>query len=781
MGEQPIFWAETDSQDSNASDLSLEEQTGPTPKRGYGDGMVDDGQASVVDGPPGRGRVMFGRLVEDARAWLRQAARPIALYLATCLIVVATFGIYHDRWIGTAKFRIPVQYEGDALAMLGIFKGFASLPAPWNLTVPSLNAPFGADWNDYPHSEKLLYYFAGILDRLFDAGTACNLVMLWAHVGAAWAFVWVARRFDYDELVAVAGGLLFSFSPYVLWRSLAHINLGYVWHLPLILYLVLELENIGRAPLRSKTTLGAGLVVACAAFQHPYYPMLLFQLLGLSTVRCLARRSLQSARFGGVILGIGLLSMVLNQANVFLRSLRAGANATFSGRSLPELINWGLRIPDMFLPVRFPIEPIQEFAADHYFRAGNTVSENHTAFLGVIGCLLFVAIAAASLWAGLSNRISEVPREAWLILYVLAFSVAGGLNYMLGALGFTWLRCSNRYSIVILCLLLLWGCRLLQSQPRERRSAWSVGIAALGLAECFGLRLDPAVRIDQTTRFTKMANSDRKFGEELQHELKRGSAVFQLPVTGFPEAGSVVGMLDYEHFRPILWTDGLRFSYGAHKGRVREGWQRFVEALEPPQMVAYLEQHGFDAIMINRRGFGDRAAGLEGAFKVLGLEPLIEADAKDLVAYAIQQKAAKLPGNYATIALGDGWWGWERNESDRWSWSKGSAVLRVLAAPGDRQAYEVTFELEAQRARQVVMYSSGTKLASAALKVGEAERVSLRIRAESTETVIELQTDQPAERTQPADPRAFAFRIMNPEIKVAPPAQRRPGGKKRGG
>jgi phosphoglycerol transferase len=739
--------------------------------------MVDNGSVSVVE-PPGGGRAVMNRLITGARTRMQGAARPVALYVSTLLIVVATFGIYHDRWLGTAKFQVPVQYEEDALAMLGIFKGFASLPAPWNLTVPTLNAPFGADWNDYPHTEKLLYYFAGILNRLFDAGTASNLVMLWAHIGAAWAFVWVARRFDYDEVIAVAGGLLFSFSPYVLWRSLAHINLGYVWHLPLLLYLVIELEKIGQRPLRSRATLVAGLLVACAAFQHPYYPMLLFQLLGLSSLRCLARGSLQSARFGGIILGIGVLSMVLNQSNVFLRSLRAGANTSFAGRSLPELINWGLRVPDLFFPVRYPIEPIQEFAADHYFHAGNTVSENYMAFLGVLGCALLVAIVATSVWVGLNNRFSDIPGEAWLILYVLVFSLVGGLNYMLGAFGFTWLRCTNRYSIVVLCLLLLWGCRLLQSQSRERRSAWSVGIAALGLAEAFGLRLEPAVRVAQVTRFTQMATSDKKFAQSLEDELKPGGAVFQLPVTGFPEAGPIEGMLDYEHFRPILWTDELRFSYGAHRGRPREGWQRFVEALEPAQMVEYLEQHGFDAIMVNRRGYADRGGALAAGFKALGIEPLLEADAKDLVAYALKQKSAKLPSEYATIALGTGWWGWERNETDRWSWSKGSATLRAVATPG--RAYEITFSVEAQRERQVVAYSGGVKLASAPIKVGEPARLTFRIRARSTETIIELQTDQPAEQTQPADPRAFAFRITNPEIKTAPLPQRHPGAKKRG-
>ena len=75
-------------------------------------------------------------------------------------------------------------------------------------------------------------------------------------------------------------------------------------------------------------------------------------------------------------------------------------------------------------------------------------------------------------------------------------------------------------------------------------------------------------------------------------------------------------MQDYEHFRPFLWTRTLRFSYGTDKGREREGWQRHVwERLMPKEMVAYLEGHGFDAIMINRRGFADNARSLESGLQ----------------------------------------------------------------------------------------------------------------------------------------------------------------------
>jgi phosphoglycerol transferase len=723
---------------------------------------MSEGLPSVHRSWPAIARASFRSALEPGR--LRALAKPLGIYLGTSLLVTVTWCLYQEKWPGTPGFSVPLQYEADAMAMLGVFKGFAELPLPWDLRVDRLNAPFGASWNDFPHSEKLLYYFAGVLNRLFEAGVAANLAMLWAHISAALAFLWVARRWKIDLVIAVAASLVFAFSPYMMWRSLAHINLAYIWPLPLILYLVLELARIEEKP-AVRSGIGAALVVLGAAFQHPYYPMLLLQLLVLATLQAWLRGRRAAARFGAVLVAIGAAAFIANESNVLLYAWRHGENRSFAGRSLEEMMRWGLRLPDLFLPVRHPVEAWRDFAYSHYFDAGNTITENHMAFLGFLGCGLFLALLVASVMQGFRRRLAEVPGEAWVILYVLFFSLVGGLDYMLGALGFTWLRCANRYSIVVLCLLLFWGCRALQqlSSPKGR-TALAIGLGAVSMLEAFEIRLEPAIREEQRGRFTRMATSDRSFARELERKLVRGSALFQLPVMGFPEAGAIHQMLDYEHFRPFLWSEFSRFSYGAHRGRPREGWQRFVETLDPAEMVDYLERHGFSGLVINRRGFEDRAASLEKALRGQGVELALESKAKDLVAYSLELRGSERPDDYASIALDDGWWGWETGPGGRWSWSKGPASMRVIASPGPRKVYELSFDVESHRARHLRVVARGRTMASVGLNPGGLHRVVFRIGQKAPETLVELITDQPPERTQEGDPRPIAFRMINPEI-----------------
>lgn len=159
------------------------------------------------------------------RLWIRR--HPLVLYGGLTLAVIAIWCGLYGRIPGTDRFHVPVEYHGDALFTTAMMRGFSEFPAPWNIHIGRLNAPYGADWNDYPHSEKLLFYLGGIIDRLVDPGVGANLFLLLGFVTNALAYCWAARRLGSSPLRAGAGAIMFAFSTYALWRSLAHSLLVY--------------------------------------------------------------------------------------------------------------------------------------------------------------------------------------------------------------------------------------------------------------------------------------------------------------------------------------------------------------------------------------------------------------------------------------------------------------------------------------------------------------------------------------------------------------------------
>jgi hypothetical protein len=63
------------------------------------------------------------------------------------------------------------------------------------------------------------------------------------------------------------------------------------------------------------------------------------------------------------------------------------------------------------------------------------------------------------------------------------------------------------------------------------------------------------------------------------------------------------------------------------KGREADLWQRDVQGKTPAEMVAALEAKSFRGISIDRRGYADRAAELEGRLQgLLGVKPIVSGD-----------------------------------------------------------------------------------------------------------------------------------------------------------
>jgi hypothetical protein len=711
-----------------------------------------------------RGTPLLARLASN-RA-LRQLQKPSWLYAAFTVVLLVLWCLYYQRWPGQHSFHVPTGYiGGDPVAVLAAGKAFANFPAPWSITVDRLNAPFGADWNDYPRQERLLFYLCGVINRFFEPGTAGNVSLLLAHLSAGLAFAWVARRLGATWAASFVAAVLYAFSPFMLGRSLGHLLIAYIWHIPLVLYFILELDALARGSRR--TRVAGYLLLVASSLQNPYYAILIFALLALASVRALLLKQRSAARFGGISLLIGLGTFLLAQMNVFLHRLEYGPNTAMTGRHLGEFLLWGLKLPDLFMPAEHPIESWARFAHTHYFAAGNAITENYFSFLGFVGCSLLVGCVVRALLTGLSGRFNDIAFEAWVVLFVVVFATAGGLNYLLASLGFAWLRASNRYSIVILCTVLLWGCRAVGELRVPLVRAGLVVLSGLiGVAEMFGMRpKDFPQRYELLARVT---DADQAFGSQLESKLPHDAALFQLPVVDAPEAPPVNKMQDYEHFRPYLWTQTLRFSYGTDKGREREGWQRHVERLIPKEMVQYLSLHGFDGIVINRRGFRDNATALEGALRGLGLAVIATTEVADMVAYRIERRGSQLPLLYKSVALDEGFQGWEADEHAKWSWSSGSAKLLFLASASAGKTYEISFTVESLLPRHIDIEVGGKHVRSFNIGPGQFETIKFTTRPTSPETTIDLKTDVPAQRPPNGDPRAVAFRVINPEVTEAP-------------
>lgn len=79
--------------------------------------------------------------------------------------------------------------------------------------------------------------------------------------------------------------------------------------------------------------------------------------------------------------------------------------------------------------------------------------------------------------------------------------------------------------------------------------------------------------------------------------------IFQLPNVVYPEQGMKERMGDYSHFIGYLYSDTLKWSYGAMKGREGSRLLEEISSKDTAEMIHSMKEAGFGGIYIDRWGY----------------------------------------------------------------------------------------------------------------------------------------------------------------------------------
>jgi phosphoglycerol transferase len=254
-----------------------------------------------------------------------------------------------------------------------------------------------------------------------------------------------------------------------------------------------------------------------------------------------------------------------------------------------------------------------------------------------------------------------------------------------------------------------------------------------------------------------MVADDKQLVSTMEARLPPSAMVFQLPVMEFPEVPALLGVSDYESFRPYFFSRHLHFSYGSHKGRYRQRWQKEAESLGAPALVRLLENYGFSAVLINRKGYQDGARSLLADFQSIGRSTVV-AESSDSV--CIQLKPSDRP--VLPPEFDGNWYDLEGDRNNNWRWSSGNATI-VLENPGPRdQVVHVTAGLATARPRYLQVLLGSRKLYGGFLVPNQTKAsLDVAIALPPGKTQLQFITDAPAESPGHGDSRKLAYNITN--------------------
>jgi len=204
------------------------------------------------------------------------------------------------------------------------------------------------------------------------------------------------------------------------------------------------------------------------------------------------------------------------------------------------------------------------FRSGELLRIERDRGEMWSPYLGLVGMTGFVWLMGFGIVRLLEGKAQRIPVMFWQSLWIIVFSLTGGLNLLLGVFGPQLFRATNRFSIVLLCLALFFLIeRLGRICPRAHCYTFAFLLLVAGIWDYPpSLMSKRGLRIGVES-WSPTSNSSGAWSKRFQ----RVRWVFQLPVVDFPEVPAHLGVADYAFFRPYLYSRALRFSYGSDKGR----------------------------------------------------------------------------------------------------------------------------------------------------------------------------------------------------------------------
>ncbi len=559
----------------------------------------------------------------------------------------------NEKWTPHA-WSLPATYvhdpeRGDFFgnsAYLRASPTWGGVPFLWK-TVPELGAPNDGNWNDFPSLDEVVATGQYVLTTVFGLFAGINVSFMLAHVLAAVALYSAARLSGANRLWAALGGLAFGVSPFVFAQSPHHIQVAYVWPVaffPLVWRAVSTSPGLAWGTRQMWLAVGFGFV---AGLHFVYYTNILCQLALIgAAIQWYRTRDASSLKAALAVVAAAAAGFALNNLDGWTYRLFHEPNTGAFVREYKWLEIYGLKLVDLVVPpVTHRIGPLAAFAQEH--RKAAPLLDEGASYLGIVGLLAFGWVIWDALRAALRGRFDEVPIEAWWILWIVIMFTTGGLNAIIGAFGITMFRAACRYAVVILAISLLYAARRMtsiQSAAAVHAPDGTQGILWGTVAAVTGF----VILVDQVPRapeaeYTKaievLVDSDRRFVADMESVLPAGAMVFQLPVMEYPES-PVPGLGSYEHFRPYLYSEGLRYSFGSQKGREREAWQKELATMPAEKAVREIAGRGFDAIYINRRGFPDGGKAIEDAMREAGFtQRLIRSPAGDLDCVPLRRTA----------------------------------------------------------------------------------------------------------------------------------------------
>jgi hypothetical protein len=719
---------------------------------------------------------------------LRNAVLGAVPYIGTALLCVfILFNIYD---LSRAGLRIPLGQGADSDFYQALIKNFVETGHYY--VNDRLGAPGVQELYDFPLPHTSHLVFLSVL-RIFSRnfGLVLNLFYLLGFPLAAMTALGVFRQFGIPAILGVAGGTLFAFLPYHLFRNQQHLFLSSYYLVPLGIMVVLWVSQghalfgfeAGQTGIRALLPTRRGWVslgiCALVGSDNPYYAFFtgIFLVVG-ALLACLRHRR-RRALFSAGILGCSLAAVLLMNLLPSLYYIHTHGPNPIAQRNPAEAEVFGLKIVQLVAPVTFHrLAALAEWKRNYNVPAP-FVNENDMATLGVVGTVGFLALLA--MFFGNSTKPLLYSLSVFNLWAVLVGTI-GGFGSLFSFAVYSQFRAYNRISIFIaffsFMAVLILSERLIRRTVSSSRQWLGLAVASLvlvviGLGDLIPVAFTgvPPDRQGVKGRY----RADQAFVAQIENSLPAGSMIFQLPYVAFPGGGNIYHMWEYEQVWGYIHSRSLRWSFGSMRGRPVDRWIARVSQASVSSMVSAVATAGFAGIAIDRQGYPDSAASLEAQLRgLLGIGPLVSQngqfsffrldsaaiDAMRRREVSDEKSPLGAPADFAQVDTGAGCWPREGTDQDNWHWCDANGEIVVSNNRNTTSQVAIDAVIMTGHPEMSHMVITGPGFVRKLNVNNGGAHVRLELPIGFGDQAIHIQSDAP-KVDAPSDPRHMVFRLNN--------------------
>jgi phosphoglycerol transferase len=707
-------------------------------------------------------------------------ARPLlfAAILATTVLAIA----WKTLHLSTYDLRVPITYhEIDNVIMAMYIK--AVVQDGWPTAISHLSAPFSYAGAAFPLLTSVDWAIIKVMSLFsHEPGLLLNAFWLFTAVASALSFAYAAYQIGVRPLLAFAGGVLYAYLPFALLRNVHHLNLVY-YLVPLLCLLAVVIASAGQGVRDRRQATRIGLV-ACAlqGFNYVYFSFFAVLLFMFAAIIALRRDRIRALGLPMLAASIVTVATAINLIPAWQSWQQDGKPVDMGYKNAAEAEVYGAKLRKMIMPhpdnAFTPLGWLARKNAEANFPLEN---ENTTARLGPFGAagllLVLIVLMRRQVRPEIEPPLGTVPS---LSLAVFLLITVGGFGALINLATVPDIRAYGRFSVYMSFFVMVAAALWMGNQRGKWRHASLAAALVLAVFSLYDQLLDTRYIVAAMKKNVAAANDERGAVERMEAVLPRGTAVLELPFTGYPPISVHHTMLSYDHGKPYLWSQHLRWSWPSFSQRHR-AWQTRMEGQQGSKLVDAAVLSGFGAIWVDSHAYPDGGAAVLDQLASAGAKPIDTASkryrALDLSAAAtalkgtlpgeeFQRRAAALLGKNLFMEWKAGFYPEERSAEGRpfhWAMRKADLVVRN-GEPAPVQAC-LRFDVASPTSGVITLSGLGDPLSITAQV--QPKHLDIPVRFEAGETKrLQFATNADA-MAVPGDNRQLHFYVMSYSIEAA--------------